>query len=242
MDALLPARRRGLADGPAGRRDAAARLGPSTRATRCRPSAARISSGEPVMRGGAFDQREAPRRVRRTRPPSCRCQPPRRAGLPDADRSTEDLEIVGPVDGAAVDRLRRARHRFHRQADRRLSAERGLPAGLRDEPDRGHAALPLPRQLGAARRRSSPARSTAITIELFPTANLFAPATASRLDIASQQLPAFRREPEYRRARRSLADMRARAKHAVRRREPAVACRAAGPALRRYCSLRVCAV
>jgi uncharacterized protein len=60
----------------------------------------------------------------------------RRAGLRDAAarwRPGGD----GPSDGAAVDSVRLPRYRFHRQTDRCLPAEQGLPGGFCDEPDRG---------------------------------------------------------------------------------------------------------
>jgi uncharacterized protein len=107
-----------------------------------------LSSGEPVMRGGAYDQREAPgvfgaQAVPAARPaarhpglhnPAAR---PRHGGHRTRDR-------------AAMDRIRWPRHRLHRKARRYPPAERGLPGRLRNEPDRRDPAGALSRQLGAS--------------------------------------------------------------------------------------------
>ena len=60
-----------------------------------------------------------------------------------------DVEITGPIEARAVDRLELPGHGLHDQADRRVSAERGLSAGIRDEPHRRHPALSLSRFVGA---------------------------------------------------------------------------------------------
>ena len=109
-----------------------------------------LSSGEPIMRGGAYDQCEGPQvfGAREPLPPARRA--PRRAVVCHRtprpryrDRRTGQR--------ATVDRFGLSGHRFHRKTDRCAPAKRRLSARVRDEPDRGAVAAALSRQLGKAR-------------------------------------------------------------------------------------------
>ena len=99
----------------------------------------------------------------------------------------------------AVDCVQLPRHGLHDQVDRRVSAERGLSARLRDEPDRRNTALPLSRFLGApvtddARAGLSHQGDGLSDIEPVQARSQ----NSSRCLL--EQLPALRSQPEHRRA------------------------------------------
>jgi putative CocE/NonD family hydrolase len=148
-----------------------------------------LSSGEPVMRGGAYDQREGPGTfgARQTfRPLSERadvlvfCTPP----LP------RDMEVSGPVtvqlwvasDAPDTDFTAKLIDVYPPNED--------YPEGF---------AMNLTEGILRARYRDSweepswltPGEIYAATIELFPTSNLFASGHRLRLDIASSNFPHF---------------------------------------------------
>src|SRR5512147_2780711 len=126
---------------------------------RQRVIAARRAAAAPRPRGPelrrprrAYRRRHAPGRLRPARGPRLPRLPPalpaaglagRRAGVPDVAAGSGgggDRAHRGPPVGGHL----RGGHRLHRQADRRLPAERVVPAGVRAEPDRQHRAASLP--------------------------------------------------------------------------------------------------
>jgi len=148
-----------------------------------------LSSGEPVMRGGAYDQREGPGTFgarQPFRPLSERadvlvfCTPP----LP------RDIEVSGPVtvqlwiasDAPDTD--------FSAKLIDVYPPNEDYPEGF---------AMNLTEGILRARYRDSweepsllvPGEIYAVTIELFPTSNLFALGHRLRLDIASSNFPHF---------------------------------------------------
>ena len=76
----------------------------------------------------------------------------------------EPVEVTGRARRPPAHLVVRGRHRLHREADRRLPAERGLSGGLRHADQRLDHPLPLPQRLRAggadgAGRRSTRSRS-----------------------------------------------------------------------------------
>ena len=149
-----------------------------------------ISSGEPVMHGGAYDQREGPQVFGAREPyrrlpsaPTCCRSRRRRSTAISKSPGRSRCGCGSPPTAPDTD--------FTAKLIDVLPAERGLPARLRDEPDRGVVAGALSRQLGASRRRWSPGEVYAITIELFPIGNLFCAGHRLRLDISSSNFPHF---------------------------------------------------
>jgi hypothetical protein len=151
-----------------------------------------VSSGEPVMRGGAYDQGVASRPdvLTLTTPPL-----------------TEPLEIAGPVelrlwvaaDGADAD--------IHAKL-----IDQHPPTG--DDPD--GFAMNLCEGVLRLRYRDSWERPTplvpgtvyAVTVSLFPVANLFVPGHRLRLDIAGSNFPHFDVNPNSGAAEGSMAGAR----------------------------------
>ena len=81
-----------------------------------------ITSGEPVMRGGAYDQREGPRFFGSRepyRPLSARPD----VLVFETAALEEDVEVTGAIEAKLWISSDRPGHRFHHQADRRLSAQ-----------------------------------------------------------------------------------------------------------------------
>ena len=134
------------------------------------------------------------RHVRPRHPVPAAGQPAGRAGVSNraARGRSGDRRAGGRP---SLDRLGRAGHGHHGQADRRASGQRRLAAGFRAQSVRGHPALPLPRR--SQRPVDAGAGSaTPITVELFPTANLFRAGHRIRLDIASSEFPHYDVNPQ----------------------------------------------
>ncbi len=148
-----------------------------------------------VMRPGGFDQREAPG--------FHGCRPPY---LPLGSRpdvlvfQTTPLPRGGGGDrahrGAPVGGHLRGGHRLHRQADRRLPAERVVPAGLCAEPDRQHRAAPLPQRprAGGAGEAGRARAGDAHALSDEQPVHAGAPDPAGRVEL---ELPAVRRESQH---------------------------------------------
>jgi hypothetical protein len=148
-----------------------------------------LSSGEPVMRGGAYDQREGPT-VFGAREPF-RPLAERADVLAFSTRPLErDLEVTGPV----TVRLWIASDSPDADFTAKLidvhPPNEDYPSGF---------AMNLTEGILRCRYRDSWERPTpmvpgevyAITIELFPTSNLFSRGHRLRLDIASSNFPHF---------------------------------------------------
>jgi putative CocE/NonD family hydrolase len=148
-----------------------------------------ITSGKPVMVGGAFDQREGPRFFGSREP-----------YRPLAERAdvlvfqteplTEDVEVTGPITArlhVASDGL---------DTDFTLKLIDVHPPSA-DYPD--GFAMNLTDGIARARYRKSwehpeplvPGEATEVTVEAFPTSNLFKAGHCIRLDIASSNFPHF---------------------------------------------------
>jgi uncharacterized protein len=148
-----------------------------------------LSSGEPVMRGGAFDQREGPHIFGAREPYRPLCQRPDVLSFatPPLDR---EIEIVGPV----TVRLWVASDGPHTDFTAKLVDVHPPSA---DYPD--GFAMNLTEGLLRLRYRDSweqptlmtPGEVYAVTIELFPIGNLFMPGHRLRLDISSSNFPHF---------------------------------------------------
>ena len=118
-----------------------------------------VTSGQPVMVGGAFDQRESPAFFGSRPPYAAAGRARRRAGLSDfAARKRRRGD--GCDRSRAVDRVELSGHGLHDQVDRRVPAERRLSARVRDESDRRHSALSLSRFVGAPDADDARDRST----------------------------------------------------------------------------------
>ncbi len=144
-----------------------------------------VSSGEPVMRGGAYDQGTVPRPDVLTF-----ATPP----------LTEPLEIAGPIELRLWVAADEAGRRYPRQADRPPSADRRRPAGVRDEPLRGGAAAALSRFVGAAdaTRAGHGLRGHG---EPLPGRQYLRAGPSPAPRYRRQQLSAFRHQPQFRRGR-----------------------------------------
>jgi hypothetical protein len=152
-----------------------------------------ITSGEPVMRGGAFDQVEDPRFFG--------CSPP---CLPLASRAdvlvfetaplTEDLEITGPVSADLWISSDCPDTDFTLKLIDVYPPNQDYPRGF---------AMNLTDGILRARYRDSwehptlmePGRIYEIRVEAFPTSNLFAKGHRIRLDISSSNFPHFDANP-----------------------------------------------
>ena len=197
---------------------------PSTRTTRCRRSAAACAGIMELPADGAATssqmwtrflsrcrgcgtssptgpahQKEAPEHLRRAAAVPAAGRPARRARLPDPAAAPSRSRSPGRSSSSSGSPRRRAGHRLHGQADRRLPAERRLPRRLPHEPGRLGHPLPLPRQLGArgadGARASLPGRDRAAADE--QPVRRRPPHPAGHLE---QQLPAPRPQPEHGRA------------------------------------------
>ena len=146
-----------------------------------------ISSGEPVMRGGAYDQREGPRVRRRALPPLAER---RRAGLLDAAARRATSRSTGPVtvqlwiasDAPDTDFTAKLIDVHPPSADYPDGFAMNLTEGFLRVRYRDSWEQPSPMM---------PGEVYAITIELFPTGNLFRRGHRLRLDIASSNFPHF---------------------------------------------------
>ena len=102
-----------------------------------------ISSGDGIMQQGAWDQRGGenfwnwPKPI----PLSARND----VVVFQTEPLAEDIEVTGEIEVKLWASSSAVGHRLHRQAPRRLSAERRLARRLRPEPRRRHRARPLPR-------------------------------------------------------------------------------------------------
>jgi putative CocE/NonD family hydrolase len=134
-----------------------------------------LSLGEPVMRGGAYNQRDLAERADVLAFATLRSSAT--GGDPTCDDSVLDL-------------FRRPRHGFYGKADRPAPPNEDYPNGF---------AMNLTEGILRCRYRDSwerpsplvPGEVFAITIELFPTGNLFTRGHRLRLDIASTNFPHF---------------------------------------------------
>lgn len=148
-----------------------------------------VSSGEPIMRGGAYDQREGPHVFGATPPYRPLGERPDVLSFstPPLDR---EIEIVGPV------RVRLWVASDAPDTDFTAKLVDVHPPSV-DYPD--GFAMNLTEGLLRLRYRDSwerpammaPGEVYAITIELFPTGNLFLPGHRLRLDISSSNFPHF---------------------------------------------------
>ena len=84
-----------------------------------------ITSGEPLMRGGGYDQREGPT-VYGSRQPYLPLEARPDVLVFQTPPLTADVEVTGAIEAELWIASDGAGHRLHHQADRRLSAERGL--------------------------------------------------------------------------------------------------------------------
>ena len=107
-----------------------------------------ITSGEPVMRGGAFDQVEDPTVLRLF---SALPAPGLASGCPGVrtELLTEDLEITGPVSACLWISSDCPDTDFTIKLIDVYPPNGDYPHGLRDEPDGRHPSRPLPGFLGA---------------------------------------------------------------------------------------------
>jgi hypothetical protein len=157
-----------------------------------------VSSGEPVMRGGAYDQGPIHNRDSGPRPDVLTFLTP---------PVTEPLEIAGPIE-----------LRLWVAAD---GADADIHAKLIDlhppTPDDPNGfAMNLCEGVLRLRYRDSWERPTplvpgtvyAVTVSLFPVANLFAPGHRLRLDIAGSNFPHFDVNPNSGAAEGSMAGAR----------------------------------
>ena len=148
-----------------------------------------ISSGEPVMRGGAYDQRTGPAVFGARAPYGSLTE--RRDVLSFATAPLDrDLEIAGPVelrlwiasDAPDADMLAKLVDVHPPNAD--------YPDGFAMNLCEGLLRLRY-RDSWEAPRLMTPGEVYAVTIELFPTANLFRRGHRLRLDIAGSNFPHF---------------------------------------------------
>ena len=150
-----------------------------------------------IVAAGGYDQVEDPRFFG--------CSPPylplgsrRDVLVYQTDPLEEDVEVTGPIEVVLWVSSDAPRHRLHREAHRLLPAQHSLPIWLQPEPDRQHhpAALPSRRREGRppACRRGG-ARKDHPAAHQQPLRRR-PPDTPRHLQF---QLPALRREPEYRR-------------------------------------------
>ena len=146
-----------------------------------------LSSGEPVMRGGAYDQREGPLVFGAREPYRALCDRPDVLSFatPPLDRV---LEIAGPVaarlwvasDGPDTDFTAKLIDVHPPNEDYPEGFAMNLCEGLLRLRYRDSWERPTP---------LVPGEIYAITIELFPVGNLFAPGHRLRLDISSSNFP-----------------------------------------------------
>ncbi len=125
-------------------------------------------------------------------------RPQRRAGISDA-AAQGGHGGDGAADREALGGVRLTRYGFHRQADRRLSAQRRLPARHRPQRRRQHRARALPQRAGNGRAAQSGEALRIHHRALSDLAPLQArpPHPPRRLE---QQFSALRRESQHRRA------------------------------------------
>jgi len=148
-----------------------------------------ITSGEPVMRGGAFDQTEGPA-IFGASPPYLPL-----AARPDVlvfetAPLEEDVEIVGPVsanlwiasDGPDTDFTIKLVDVYPPNPDYPQGFAMNLCDGILRCRYRESWENPMP---------LTPGQPTRITIEAFPTANLFKKGHRIRLDVSSSNFPHF---------------------------------------------------
>jgi putative CocE/NonD family hydrolase len=148
-----------------------------------------LSSGEPVMRGGAYDQREWPNVFGAREPfrPLAERLDVLVFATPPLDR---DLEVTGPVtarlwivsDGPDTDFTAKLIDVHPRSEDYPEGFAMNLTEGILRTRYRDSWEEPSP---------MVPGEVYAITIELFPMANLFAQGHRLRLDISSSNFPHF---------------------------------------------------
>ena len=148
-----------------------------------------LSSGEPVMRGGAYDQREGPRVFGASEPFRPLAERPDVLvfATPPLDR---DLEVTGPVkvrlwiasDGPDTDFTAKLID-VHPPND---DYPEGFPMNLTEGILRVRY-----RDSWEQQSQMMPGEVYAITIELFPTGNLFASGHRLRIDISSSNFPHF---------------------------------------------------
>ena len=162
-----------------------------------------LSSGEPVMRGGAYDQRTGPNVFGATRPYDPLGARPDVLSLTTAPLP-DDLEIAGPIE------LRLWLASDAPDADLHAKLIDQYPPGL-DDPD--GFAMNLCEGVLRLRYRDSwtdpapmiPGEIYAVTVELFPVANLFRRGHRLRLDIAGSNFPHFDINPNSGEAEGSFA-------------------------------------
>ena len=165
----------------------------SIRATRYRRIGGAISSGEPVMRAGAYRPARSAFRREPRRSPTCWSSRRR--------RSTRDLEVVGPVtarlwiasDAPDTDFTAKLIDLYPPSADYPDGFAMNLTEGLLRVRYRDSWEQPAP---------MAPGEVYAITIELFPIGKPVPPRPPAAARHCEQQLPAFRRQPEFGRAGR----------------------------------------
>jgi uncharacterized protein len=148
-----------------------------------------LSSGEPLMRGGAFDQRERPGVFGAHAPYQPLAERPDVLSFatPPLDR---DIEVSGPVtarlwiasDCPDTDITAKLIDLYPPNEDYREGFAMNLTEGLLRLRYRDSWERPMP---------LVPGEACAITVELFPTANLFARGHRLRLDISSSNFPHF---------------------------------------------------
>ena len=110
-------------------------------------------------------------------------------------RSREPVEVTGRARRRAADLVVRGRHRLHREADRRLPAERGLPGGLRHADQRLDHPLPLPQRLraGGADGAGHGVRRSRSCCRRRRTCSR--PGHRIRIDVSSSNFPRLERNP-----------------------------------------------
>lgn len=148
-----------------------------------------VSSGEPVMRGGAYDQREGPRVFGAREPYRPLAERPDVLSFatPPLDR---DIEATGPVtlhlwvasDGPDTDFTAKLIDVHPPNQDYPEGFAMNLCEGILRLRYRDSWERPAP---------MVPGEIYPVTIELFPTANLFARGHRLRLDISSSNFPHF---------------------------------------------------
>jgi X-Pro dipeptidyl-peptidase C-terminal non-catalytic domain len=148
-----------------------------------------VSSGEPVMRGGAFDQRTGPDLFGARPPFGPLCEPADVLSFAIPPLAA-DIAVVGPVELRLWIGCDAPDADIHAKLVDVHPANEGYPAGFAMNLTEGVLRL----RYRASWERPSPMRSDevyAVTIALFPIANLFQRGHRLRLDLAGSNFPHF---------------------------------------------------
>ena len=154
------------------------------------------------LKDGAYDQRERAD-MPGSRPPYLPLRARSDVLVFESEILKQDARAGGTRGSHAVRLFDGDGHRFHREAHRRVSAQRRLSDRIRYESNRWHRARKLSRPFRDARICSFRAKFTASSSDRSIPPTWSRRAIASRLDISSSNFPRFRCQSEYRRAARA---------------------------------------